>query len=419
MERIEGLDDCRNRKDYRKAELITACLMMFLLKEGSRNAMNNERKEAQFQKNYFRLFKMRLPHMDTVEDFLRLLGEQELEGLKAGLLSVLIEKKVFHKFRLLGKRFVVAIDGTGVASYGQDYSGECLSKTSKNGQTTWFHHVLEAKLVTSNGIVVSLATEWIANDKDRDFDKQDCEQKAFKRLAVKLKQYFPRLPVCIVADGLYPNQHFFRICQENGWGFIVVLQDGNLRSLQEEVELLPSTARSSTEWYMVKGQQHITCTYQWINGLDYKGHSLNWIECREEIINRQSGKKIQRRFVHITNLPLTGKTARQISTAGRLRWKIENEGFNTQKNQGYELGHKYSRTSFLALKNYYQCMQIAHMINQLVTLSAEMTQLLLNDTKLTIKHLWKGLIGFLKYGQVCQKQLDHIREKRWQVRLAA
>jgi hypothetical protein len=415
---MRNLSDQRNRKEYDTAELVTACLMMFLLKEGSRNAMNNERKEAKFVSNYFRLFKMGLPHMDTVEDFLRVLDEGELEQLKAALVSGLIERRVFHKFKLLGRSFIIAVDGTGMSSYEDDYCGQCLRKNYKSGKTVYFHHVLEAKLVTSNGLCISLATEWIYNDPERDFNKQDCEHKAFKRLAVKLKKYFPRLPICITADGLYPNQHFMTICEQNNWGFIVVLQDGNLQGLQEEIRLLPKPDQYALERYVVKGGERITQQYRWANDLEYKGHTLNWIECNEETIATKTGKQTTKRFVHITNLKIDRKTACQISTGGRLRWKIENEGFNTQKNQGYQMEHKYSRVSFKALKNYFQCLQVAHMINQLVVLSSEIAELLSTDKKMTLIHLWKSLIGFLQYDQIIEMELDHIKEKRWQIRLA-
>ncbi|MCK5210858.1 MAG: hypothetical protein KAQ62_17690 [Cyclobacteriaceae bacterium] len=412
------MSDERDRKEYDTAELVTACLMMFLLKEGSRNAMNNERKEAKFVNNYFRLFKMGLPHMDTVEDFLRVLNEGELEQLKATLVSGLIERRVFHKFKLLGRRFIVAVDGTGVASYDDDYCGECLHKSYKSGKTVYFQNVLEAKLVTSNGLAISLATEWIYNDSERDFNKQDCEHKAFKRLAVKLKQYFPRLPICITADGLYPNQYFFTICEQNNWDFIIVLQDGNLPSLQEEIRLLPKPDQYALERYIVKGGKRITQQYRWANDLEYKGHTLSWIECNEETITTNTGKQASKRFVHITNLKIDRETAFRTSTGGRLRWKIENEGFNVQKNQGYQMEHKYSRSSFKALKNYFQCLQIAHMINQLVVLSSEIAVLFIEDKKMTVIHLWKCLIGFLQNDQIIEMELDHIREKRWQIRLA-
>jgi hypothetical protein len=84
---------------------------------------------------------------------------------------------------------------------------------------------------------------------------------------------------------------------------------------------------------------------------------------------------------------------RQIVTetadSGRLRWKIENEGFNSQKNQGYALEHKHSRKSFIAMRNYYQLLQIAHMINQLVERSNDVVNILREHSKQTIVDLWK------------------------------
>ena len=219
------------------AELITACIAMFIFKEGSRNAFNNDRDEADFQKNFKKIFKTRLPHMDTVNNVMCRLKSDELENLKASLVRVLIEKKVFHKFRLFGRYFVVAIDGTGVYSFSQGHCEQCLTKTSKKGKVTYFHNVLEAKLICLNGFSISLATEWIENP-EGDFDKQDCERKAFKRLATKLKKVYPRLPICITADGLYPTKPFFDICSQNDWRYIVTFKEGNLPSVWEEVKSL-------------------------------------------------------------------------------------------------------------------------------------------------------------------------------------
>lgn len=191
-------------------------IMLFVFKEGSRNAFDNDRKEKVFRKNYQRVFKVQLPSTDAVEDLYRLLKEKELESLKTLLVKELIERKVFYKFRYMSKKYLICIDGTGVTTYNSDYCGECTSKTSKNGVTTNFHNVLEAKLVTSNDMSISIATEWIRNENYKEYDKQDCELKAFKRLAEKLKKIYPRMPLVILADGLYANQSFFKICQSNG-----------------------------------------------------------------------------------------------------------------------------------------------------------------------------------------------------------
>ncbi|KOR32782.1 hypothetical protein TI05_05155 [Achromatium sp. WMS3] len=81
-----------------------------------------------------------------------------------------------------------------------------------------------------------------------------------------------------------------------------------------------------------------------------------------------------------------------------MRWKIENEGFNIQKNHGYKLEHKYARKSYRAMKNYYQIMQIAHMINELVVLNTSFQKFLVD--KMTVKHIWLNLTGFMIYGDI-------------------
>ncbi len=74
-------------------------------------------------------------------------------------------------------------------------------------------------------------------------------------------------------------------------------------------------------------------------------------------------------FVYLSSLEMDCYSILELTEAGRLRWKIENEGFDIQKHHGYGLGHQFSRSSMPAMKNYYQLMQIAHLFNQLFELS--------------------------------------------------
>jgi hypothetical protein len=137
---------------------------------------------------------------------------------------------VLHKYRFLKRWFGVAIDATGVMSFTEQHGEQCLHRTSTTGKTTYFHHVLEAKLITPTGFSISLASEWLANP-EGEYDKPDCERQAFARLAAQRKQRYPRLPICLAADGLYPYQGFFDRCRDHGWAFIVTCKDGNLPSV--------------------------------------------------------------------------------------------------------------------------------------------------------------------------------------------
>jgi len=387
---------------------------MMITKSGSRNEFNNYRDEWAFEKNYHKLFKMRLPHMDTVNNVMRKLATTELELLKFHMIRTLLKKKSLHKFRLFNKYFEIAVDGTGIMSFSERHCKKCLTKTSKKGKTSYFHNVLEAKLICSNGFSLSIETEWIENP-EGDFDKQDAELKAFSRLASKLHKMFPRLPICIAADGLYPNQTFFKICKKYNWRFVVTFKDGNLPSVWKEVEILNSiTSDNSLKQAITIGAERIIDEYIWINEIDYKGFLINWIECTETIQKIDEEKEEVKRFVHLTDMNIDKNSAAEISQTGRLRWKIENEGFNTQKNQGYNLKHKYSRVNLTAAKNYYQCIQIAHLINQLLILSNEFQKLL--KGKATIKHLWSSMIAYLFCVEIDRGIIEKLSNRRMQVR---
>ena len=136
-------------------------------------------------------------------------------------------------------------------------------------------------------------------------------------------------------------------------------------------------------------QRQVHQSYRWLSGLTYQGYALSWVECVEE---RQG--KINR-FVYLTDIEARFDNAIELALSGRMRFKIENEGFNAQKNGGYNLAHKYSRVSAQAMKNYISLMQIAHLINQLYELSPVARPLLVG--KETLKNMWKNLIGSLTH----------------------
>jgi hypothetical protein len=119
----------------------------------------------------------------------------------------------------------------------------------------------EAKLVTADGHALSLAGEWIENPEGV-FDKQDCERKAFLRLSEKLKKQYPRLPICILADGLYPYENAFQRYEQNGWKYIFVLQENSLKSVQEELTLT-QRRNPKVEAYQVKDGWRISQEYRY------------------------------------------------------------------------------------------------------------------------------------------------------------
>lgn len=424
FDQLRAIDDVRDASkasDYELAAHLTACLALFLFKLGSRNQWIQKRKKLQFRRNYKKLFGFDMPHGDSMHRVISALDEHQVEQLKQQLVRSLLEHKVFRGQRFKGRWYPIAIDASGVVSFAHPHCEQCLHKTSKKGKVTYSHQVLEARLVTANGFSISLATEWVENPEGGEYDKQDCERKAFQRLAKHLKESFPRLPILILADGLYPYEGFFATCRQYGWEWSTTFKEGNLSSLWEEIHALqplqPANALSETRYTpSVAGLTQVVQNYCWVTGLDYQGHPLNWVSC-EEITTRQvrqddgtlTEKTELARFVHITSLPVDAKQAAHISRTARLRWKIENEGFNTLKNGGYGMEHKWARKSYRAMKNYYQFMQIAHLIHQLMLKWQRFVNRYLQGANHpTVKSLWEDLLGAMQWSKVKGKQL-----RRW------
>jgi hypothetical protein len=168
----------------------------------------------------------RFPHGDTLDAAFSNLEVDQIQTVVTGMTETLIRKKVLYSYRVLGTYFVAAMDGTGTISFDPRHCPHCLTR-ARNGKTLYYHPVLEAKLFTSNGFAFSLMTEFIENPAQK-VTKQDCELKAFYRLAERLKIHFPRLPILLSLDGLFAGGPTFDLCRRYGWKFLIVLKDDDL-----------------------------------------------------------------------------------------------------------------------------------------------------------------------------------------------
>ncbi len=431
LTQMRAIDEVREKaSDYELAAHLTACLALFLFKLGSRNQWNQKRQKLQFQANYKQLFGFAMPHGDSVNAVISRLNEDQVERLKQDMVRALLNRKVFRSGRYRGKWYRIAIDGSGVSGFDHHHCEQCLHKTSKKGKVTYSHQVLDARLVTPNGFSVSVATVWIENPEGGDYDKQDCERKAFQRLATRLHQAFPRLPLLILADGLYPYEGFFQTCQAHGWAFCATFKDGNLPTVWQEVNALkplqPGQQQTQTRYQPGQyGATTIRSDYEWVTDVDYQGYTLHWVSCCETTTRQKKqpdGTLVEAQkqvcFVHITNLPVNQANVTTTSQTGRLRWKIENEGFNTLKNGGYGMEHKWARKNYRALKNYYQFMQMAHLIHQLMLKRQTFVETYLTGANHpTVKALWDDLLGAMQWSKVKRKLLRLIDDASIQWRL--
>lgn len=309
----------------------------------------------------------KVAHGDTVNNVVCAADPEQVQEVVCAMAETLIRKKVFAGRRLLGTYYCIAIDGTETFSFDERHCDHCLTRTQK-GKTSYYHNVLEAKLVTPDGFAISLMSEFVVNPGPNP-TKQDCELKAFYRLAERLKERFPRLPIVLLMDALYACGPVFDLCQRNRWKYIINLKDGSLPSVNEEFHALCNYYPGNKLHRITGARREVRQHLRWANGIAYvddskREHRLAVFECRETKPGK-GGEDKTTTFRWVTNFTVKESNVEPLANqGGRLRWKVENEGFNTQKNGGYELEHAYTRDE-QGMKNYYLLLQIACIILQL------------------------------------------------------
>lgn len=315
-----------------------------------------------------------LPHYVTINEFLSKMDTGELEKLRGQMIHALLRRRKFEDARLLGKYWMVIFDATGLFHFKERHCPHCLKKVLNKGtkeeQTVYYHHVLEAKLVLGDGFVVSIGTEFIENE-DEDVAKNDCETKAFKRLADRLKKEYPRLNACVLADSLYASEPVFKKCAEdNGWHFLIRYKDGSIPSVAEEYRSICGFGGSDSldgtiaREYPRRGKVNKKLHMEWVPEIDYKGFSLTMLALEIKETVQKTGKTKMLMFQWLTDLPVTVSNSAEFAKAGRGRWCIENQGFNIQKNVRYDIQHADS-LDYNAMKCHYLLTQIADILLQL------------------------------------------------------
>ena len=307
-----------------------------------------------------------MPHYDTLNYYLEKLSPECLCILRKKMVTSLIRGKHFNRGRLLGKYWRVILDGTGLHYFKEKHCENCLctTKTTADGKLTklYFHKVLEAKIVLGDKVIISLGTEFIENEKE-DVSKQDCEMNAAKRLLEKIKKEYPKLRICIQGDALYATEPFMELCREKyHWEYLFTQKDTRQKILNESFEWIKSGADAKRQSGLCKekGSSFYANEVEKVAG---KKQKMNVFEYEYETEDAE-GKEHTIRFQWVTSLELTKRNLEEMITAGRGRWKIENEGFNNQKNGLYRIEHLNSKNSN-AMKNHYLLTQISDILMQL------------------------------------------------------
>jgi hypothetical protein len=403
---------------YPLAGLAFAGVMLFLCQLKARRQIGLLLRNGPSIRKFQALFGVEsFPHGDTLDAAFSNLEVDQIQAVVSTMTGTLIRKKVLYNYRVLRNYFIVAVDGTGMVNFDHRHCPHCLTRTH-NGKTLYYHPVLEAKLLTSNGFAFSLMTEFIENPGEK-VTKQDCELKAFYRLAERLKIQFPRLPILLSLDGLFAGGPTFDLCHRYGWKFMIVLKDNDLPSVNEEFEALSKLQPENRLVWRTGKQAQIKQAFRWADDIAYtdsekKEHTLSVIECLETKPDKEGQKKTTK-FKWVTNCRVSCKNVTTLSNdGGRMRWKIENEGFNVQKTGGYELEHAYTNDPNSA-KVFYFLLQIAHLLAQLLYKATLLKRDFLDGLG-SAKNLAFRLLEAWRNIHINQADIAALLQKRFQIR---
>ena len=342
LERVRGqfnqLPEHRSKKvTYSLPDTLMSAVAMFSLKDEHLLAFDDLRHEPIRQANLHQLYGIAQAPSDTqMRTILDQVDPHQLRPAFRSIHQELQKQGILENYRCLGK-YLVSLDGTGLYSSGHISCPDCCRKQHRNGEITYYHQLLGAVLVhPGKSTVLPLFPEAITR---RDgTTKNDCEHNASQRLIPDLRQAFPRMEMIALQDALACNGPHIRTLKANRFSFIITAKPRSDSLLLKTV--LAGLSEGTTTEFEQTGEDGVLRGYRFRNDVplnnEHKDLKVNFIDYWE---TKPNGKSFL--YACVTDLSLTADNVAEIVRAGRARWKVENETFNTLKNQGYHLEHNY------------------------------------------------------------------------------
>jgi hypothetical protein len=367
---FEKITDYRKGKiDYSLPDVLMSGLAIFSLKYPSLLAFDNDQDNLKLQHNLHHLYgvKNKAPCDTPLREVIDEISPDALRPATVGVIQNLQRQGELKSFQFL-EGYLVSVDGTGQYSSTKIACPECCEKHHRNGKIEYYHQLLASAIVHSDKkTVLPLFHEPI---KKEDGDtKNDCESNASKRLLPALKKGFPRLKMIILEDSLSGNGPHIKMLREQGFSHITRVKYGSNKSLMDDV--VECMEKGETEEFEEVGADGILRGYRFINQVSinktHKELLVNYLEYWEV---DQKGKT--KNFNWITDITLSRNTVYHVMRAGRSRWKIENETFNTLKNLGYNFEHNYGHGKKHLATLFATLMMLAFLLDQVQELSCSL-----------------------------------------------
>ena len=357
-----------SRTEYSTEDCVMSGLAVFGFKLPS--LLQFEKKKASepiIRRNLRTLYGVKKAPSDTcLRERLDEMSPQQFRRPFKQIFAYLQRGKALESYRYLNGHYIIALDGTGQYESKKVHCHNCCEKHHHNGSTSYYHHMLGAVLVhPEHSVVIPLAPEPIVKGDGE--TKNDCERNAAKRLLSDLRREHPHLKILIVEDSLSSNFPHLSLLDELKMNYVIGVKPGDHAHLFREIERMEPVIHreqdktgSSHEFRMYTDVALNSCH------ADYKVNVLLYTE------TDKNGK--QQHFSWVTKLALSKDTVYQVMRAGRCRWRVENETFNTLKNQGYNFEHNYGHGKENLCSVLTMLMMLAFLVDQVQQLCCKRYQ---------------------------------------------
>jgi len=237
----------------------------------------------------------------------------------------------------LAGHYLVALDGTGYFSSQAIHCASCLQKQHRNGSITYYHQMLGAAIIhpDKREVIPLMPEPMIKHDGTA---KNDCERNAAKRFIAKLRQDHPHLKFIITEDALSSNAPHIETLHDAGCHYILGVKEGDHAYLFKQLQAAEHEGRV-TQYERHDRTAGLVHRFRFVNEVPLNASRA---DVRVNVIEYwEIGQDKVQHFSWVTDLRVSKRNVYNLMRAGRARWKIENETFNTLKNQGYNFEHNY------------------------------------------------------------------------------
>lgn len=333
-----------NNATFTLQDAAMSAFAMFSLKDASLLQFDERRKCA--AENLRTVFGIQSVPSDTqLRSLLDPVSPSAFRTAFTDVFALLQRGKVLESRTFLDGHYLVSGDGSGFFYSEALSNDQCLVKRrNSNKKTAYYQSFYAACLVHPDfSTVIPFAPEFMI--KQDGSSKNDCERNASKRFLEDFRREHPHLKVIFIEDGLSSNGPHIQELQRHNMRFILGAKESDHQYLFEQSYELESVGQGTRFQYTDEKDPRKHHDFFFANGLalnkSNKDLTVNFLDYWETLYDKEGEKQRELHFSWVTDLEITQENVYQIMRGGRARWKIENETFNTLKNQGYHLGHNY------------------------------------------------------------------------------